>query len=153
MDELLLPQRKLKSMKISTNKSVSGSIDFTITPTVGRPRHTNMFEKGVAGSAYVAKSSGAARVLEQPQVELTDLVTTKKISLQTYCSSRNLVTLAAVNKTLRRYLLQLNFNYIVRFHDFASIVRAGRGFGIFDACGLHIGEGDCCSQIYYLNEL
>jgi hypothetical protein len=141
MDELLLPQRKLKSMKISTKTSTNSATDFAVIPPVSRPPPQTMYEKGVAGGEYVAKTSGAARDMEPPRVEFVKLITTNECPIQIYCSSRNLVALAAVNKTLRRYLLRLNFNYKVRFHDFASIIRARRGFGIFDSCGLHIGEG------------
>ena len=147
MDELLLPQRKLKSLNITTKNPPSVRSDTDVRRKSSRIQHRSMYQMGTAGQQYVKDHSGNGTLKntlfeKESRNTFEDLLTSKKCPIHELLHARHLVILASTSKELRRYFLSLNIRYRVSFHDFAAMVRAGRGYGIFESCALLIGEED-----------
>jgi hypothetical protein len=156
--DLLLPQRKLKELKISAaikparnnaKKFALSHKSLQLSQSFSEPeKHQSSYEKGVAGEAlikeYIDNKNVKAKNVKAPRPpppsRFCELILSEKLIIHDI-PTRNLVMLAASCKSLYNFFRSSNFDFNIKFHDLACVIRAGQGFGILDGCNLLVGQG------------
>jgi hypothetical protein len=156
MDELLLPQRlivKKKNQQFSepsairangrSSSSVSKFRNKIQLSKTSRP--LTSLEKAEFGKNYIQNYSEEKYQqtggVSSPRIPFDDLILERKLLIEEYLPTIELISLARANKRMYLFYKSLQFACVMKLHHVAKIIRAERGFGIFDGCNIAIGDG------------
>mmetsp|Transcript_13704 Transcript_13704/g.20520 ORF Transcript_13704/g.20520 Transcript_13704/m.20520 type:complete len:521 (+) Transcript_13704:105-1667(+) len=143
MDDLLLPQRKLTPTKLNTESIESSAGSFKPSRALFRGRRIQKNKNGIKRANQVGNSIDEAEESEEDsRPSFLDIIALKKWHLHAIIPTRSLVALAMTCKSIYHRYTAMNFDYTIKLHDLATIIRFGKGFGVLNGCCLHIGDGD-----------
>jgi hypothetical protein len=156
MDELLLPQRLLVKKKnqplpVSTSERANGTGSTSSVMKLrnkiqsSKTRPLSSLEKAELGNKYIQNYSDEKyqqnSEIISPRIPFDVLILERKLLMEEFLPTIELISLALANKRLYSFYKSLKFDCVIKLHHVAMIIRAERGFGIYDGCNIIIGDG------------
>ncbi len=142
--DLLLPQRKLVK---GNNRALENEVHVyplrpppkTVT-TIGNMSNTNHTQTSKRELISLGNNnSNSKKGIKQSIIET--IILSDKSIIHEFLPTRSFFNLCGTNRIINSYYKRLLFVHYISFHDFASLVRYNKGFGILIGCNLHVGYG------------